>query len=90
MEFTAEMIASYLGGTVVGDPQTTVSTFAKIEEGHAGALSFLANPKYKHYIYDTQSSIVIVNASFEPQHPVQATLIKVEDAYGSFAKLLEL
>ena len=90
MEFTAEMIASYLGGTVVGDPQTTVSTFAKIEEGHAGALSFLANPKYEHYIYDTQSSIVIVNASFEPQHPVQATLIKVEDAYGSFAKLLEL
>lgn len=90
MEFTAEMIASYLGGTVVGDPQTTVSTFAKIEEGHAGALSFLANPKYEHYIYDTQSSIVIVNASFEPQHPVKATLIKVEDAYGSFAKLLEL
>ena len=90
MEFTAEMIASYLGGTVVGDPQTTVSTFAKIEEGHAGALSFLANPKYEHYIYDTQSSIVIVNTSFEPQHPVKATLIKVEDAYGSFAKLLEL
>lgn len=90
MEFTAEMIASYLGGTVAGDPQATVSTFAKIEEGHAGALSFLANPKYEHYIYDTQSSIVIVNASFVPQHPVKATLIKVEDAYGSFAKLLEL
>ena len=90
MEFSAEMIAAYLGGEIVGNTQTTVSTFAKIEEGHPGALSFLANPKYEHYIYDTQSSIVIVNNDFKPQHEVKATMIKVEDAYGSFAKLLEL
>ena len=90
MEFSAEMIAAYLGGEIVGNTQTTVSTFAKIEEGHPGALSFLANPKYEHYIYDTQSSIVIVNNDFKPQQEVKATMIKVEDAYGSFAKLLEL
>lgn len=90
MEFSAEMIAAYLGGEIVGNAQATVSTFAKIEEGHPGALSFLANPKYEHYIYETQSSIVIVGKDFKPQHDVKATMIKVEDAYGSFAKLLEL
>lgn len=90
MEFTAETIAAYIGGEIVGDPNATVSTFAKIEEGHAGALSFLANPKYEHYIYDTLSTIVIVNRDFEPKHTVKATLIKVDDAYGSFAKLLEM
>ena len=55
MQFTAEMLAALIGGTVDGDPKAAVSTFAKIEEGHPGALSFLANPKYTHYIYDTQS-----------------------------------
>ena len=61
MKFTAEIIAGFLGGEIVGDPQATVSTLAKIEEGAPGALSFLANPKYEHYIYQTRSSIVIVN-----------------------------
>ncbi|HIW97641.1 MAG TPA: UDP-3-O-(3-hydroxymyristoyl)glucosamine N-acyltransferase [Candidatus Tidjanibacter gallistercoris] len=90
MEFTAETIAAYLGGTVEGDADATVSTFAKIEEGHPGALSFLANPKYEHYIYDTLSSVVIVDRNFEPKNAVRATLVRVEDAYASFAKLLEL
>lgn len=90
MEFSAEMLAAALDGDIVGDRNATVSTFAKIEEGHKGALSFLSNPKYEHYIYETNSSIVIVNKSFEPKASVKATLIKVDDAYSSFAKLLEL
>lgn len=89
MQFTAEMIAGVLQGDVVGNPQAAVHTFAKIEEGHEGALSFLANPKYEQYIYSTASSIVIVNRSFEPSQPVPATMIRVDDAYGCFAKLLD-
>ncbi len=90
MEFTAEMIAGFLGGEIAGDPQAKVSTIAKIEEGAPGALSFLSNPKYEHYIYDSDSSIVIVNKTFEPKQAVKATMIKVDDAYACFAKLLEL
>lgn len=90
MQFTAEMIASFLGGVVEGDKDATVTTVAKIEEGHTGALSFLSNPKYTNYIYDTQSSIVIVNSSFEAERALSTTLIRVEDAYAAFAKLLEL
>lgn len=90
MEFSAEMIAGFLGGEIVGDREAKVNTLAKIEEGHEGALSFLANPKYEHYIYESQSTIVIVNKSFTPTAPVKATMIKVDDAYGCFAKLLEL
>lgn len=90
MEFTAEMIAAYLSGEVVGDKNAKVSDFAKIEEGREGALSFLSNPKYEHYIYDTKSSIVIVSKDFEPTSAVTTTLVKVPDAYGAFAKLLEL
>lgn len=84
------MIAGFLGGDIAGDKNATVSEFAKIEEGRPGALSFLSNPKYEPYIYSTGSSIVVVNKSFEPKEPVAATLIKVDDAYGAFAKLLEL
>lgn len=90
MEFTAEMIAGFLGGEIEGNKDARVSAVAKIEEGHPGALSFLSNPKYEHYIYDSESSIVIVNRDFEPQKPVKATMIRVENAYACFAKLLEL
>lgn len=92
MEFSAEQIAGILQGEVVGNAAVTVGGLAKIEEGHSGALSFLANPKYEEYIYKTQSSICIVNKSFEPakQLPDTLTLIKVEDAYACFAKLLEV
>ena len=90
MEFSAKQIAEYIQGVIVGDENATVHTFAKIEEGIPGALSFLSNPKYTHYIYDTQSSIVLVNKDFEPKHEIKATLIKVDNAYESLAKLMTL
>ena len=89
MEFSAAQIAGMLGGTVEGDPNVTVNTLAKIEEGKPMALSFLANPKYTDFIYNTHSSIVIVNKTFVAEKPLNLTLIRVEDAYASFAKLLE-
>ena len=88
MKFTALQIASLLGGTVEGNPETEVWNVAKIEEGALGMLSFLANPKYTPYIYETLSSIVIVNKDFVAEKPIAATLIRVDDAYASFAKLL--
>jgi UDP-3-O-[3-hydroxymyristoyl] glucosamine N-acyltransferase len=90
MEFSAKQIASYIQGKIVGDENATVHTFAKIEEGVKGAISFLSNPKYTHYIYDTESTIVLVNKDFEPEKPISATLIKVDNAYDSLAKLLML
>lgn len=92
MEFSAHQIAELLQGTVEGDGNVFVSQLAKIEEGHEGALSFLANPKYEPHIYQTQSSICIVNRSFEASQalPSTLTLIRVDDAYSSFARLLEL
>jgi len=90
MEFTAETIAGFLKGEIEGNPDTKVNTVAKIEEGHEGALSFLANPKYEHFIYSTKSSVVLVNKSFVPSAKIEATLIKVENAYEAFASLLRL
>lgn len=90
MVFTAQQIAGYTGGIVDGDPDATISTFAKIEEGKEGALSFLANPQYEQYIYETESSVVLVNKDFQPSQKVSATLVRVENAYESVAKLLQL
>ncbi|MBO5466738.1 MAG: UDP-3-O-(3-hydroxymyristoyl)glucosamine N-acyltransferase [Prevotella sp.] len=90
MEFTAKQIADFIGGKVEGDINATVNTFAKIEEGTKGAISFLSNPKYIHYIYDTQSSIVLINNDVELERPVSTTLIRVENAYECVAKLLQL
>jgi UDP-3-O-[3-hydroxymyristoyl] glucosamine N-acyltransferase len=90
MEFTAATVAGFLKGEIEGNPDIVVNTIAKIEEGHKGALSFLANPKYEHYIYTTQSSIVLVNKTFQPTSKVEATLIRVENAYEAFASLLQL
>lgn len=90
MEFSASQIAQVISGIIVGDENVTVTTFAKIEEGKLGAISFLGNPKYAHYIYDTESSIILVNKDFEPEHPVKATLIKVENVYDSLAKLMQM
>jgi len=92
MEFSAQQIAELLNGEVVGDASVKVNTLAKIEEGNSSALSFLSNPKYEEYIYKTKSSICIVNSTFEPSQelPSTLTLIKVEDAYACFAKLLEI
>ena len=90
MEFTAEQIANVIGGRVEGNKDAKVHTFAKIEEGTEGAISFLSNPKYTHYIYDTKSSIVIVNEDVELEKDVDATLIRVPNAYESIAKLLQI
>lgn len=89
MKFTAEQIAGILEGKVVGNPNAEVYKLAKIEEGVVGSLTFLSNPKYLNYIYSTQASITIVNSTFEPEQAITTTLIKVEDAYKAFSKLLE-
>jgi UDP-3-O-[3-hydroxymyristoyl] glucosamine N-acyltransferase len=89
MKFTAEQIAGILEGEVVGNPNAEVYKLAKIEEGTDGSLTFLANPKYLQYIYSTKASVTIVNKSFEPEAEINTTLIKVDDAYKSFSKLLE-
>jgi UDP-3-O-[3-hydroxymyristoyl] glucosamine N-acyltransferase len=90
MEFDAGTIAGFLNGEIEGNAGVKVNTIAKIEEGHPGALSFLANPKYEHYIYSTKSSIVLVNKDFVPSAKIEATLIRVENAYEAFASLLRL
>lgn len=89
MKFTAEQIAGILEGEVIGNPNAEVYKLSKIEEGIEGSLTFLANPKYSNYIYTTKATIVIVNKTFEPEQAIEATLIKVEDAYQAFSKLLE-
>lgn len=89
MKFTAEQIAGILKGTVVGDPKIEVFKLSKIEEGTEGSLTFLSNLKYTPYIYTTEASITIVNDNFVPEKPISTTLIKVEDAYEGFSKLLE-
>lgn len=89
MKFTAKQIAEILEGTIVGNAGVEVSKLAKIEEGVSGSLTFLANPKYTSFIYSTKASIIIVNKSFIAEQPLNATLIKVEDAYKAFSQLLE-
>ena len=90
MEFTAQQIADFLGGEIQGDPSVKVSDFSKIEEGKPGTLSFLSNPKYSQYIYDSQASVILVNKDFQPERKVQSTLILVDDAYQSLARLLTM
>lgn len=89
MKFTAGQIAGILDGEVLGNPDAEVYKLAKIEEGTEGSLTFLANTKYSNYLYSTNATIVIVNKSYELEKEVKATLIKVDDAYSSFSKLLE-
>ena len=90
MEFSAQQIADFLKGEVVGDPTIKVSDFSKIEEGRAGTLTFLSNPKYTEYIYTTKASVVLVNADFVPEKEIGATLIKVANSYEALASLLSL
>lgn len=90
MEFTAGQIAQFIQGKVDGDESAIVNTFAKIEEGVPGAISFLSNPKYIHYIYNTQSSVVLIDESIELTRPVTTTLIRVKNAYECVAKLLQM
>ena len=90
MEFTAKQIAEFIGGRIEGNENAAVNTFAKIEEGREGAISFLSNPKYTHYLYDTKSSVVLINEDIELEKPVSPTLIRVKNAYESVARLLQL
>ena len=90
MEFTAKQIAGILNGQIEGNADVKITKLSKIEEGEPGSISFLANPAYTHYIYDTKASLVIVNKDFTPTAPVSSTLIRVESAAAAFAKLLEM
>lgn len=90
MQFSASQIASLVNGVVEGDGNVIINTFAKIEEGQPGAISFLANPKYTHYIYETRSSAVLVKRDFIAEHPIKTTLIKVDDPYATLAMLLDM
>lgn len=90
MEFTAQQIAELIKGRVEGDKDAKVSSFAKIEEGHEGAISFLSNKKYLHYIYETKSSVVLVDESLALEKNVNCTLIRVKSAYEAVAQLLQL
>lgn len=90
MQFTAKQIADFIGGRVEGNEQATVNTFAKIEEASEGAITFLSNPKYTSYIYDTKASIVLINDDLELEHPVEPTLIRVPNAYECVAKLMQM
>ena len=89
MKFTANQIAEILGGEIEGNENVEVFKLAKIEEGEEGSLTFLSNPKYTNFIYDTKASIAIVNKDFIPERKIATTLIKVDDAYKAFSKLLE-
>jgi len=90
MEFTARQISELLKGTIEGNEQVKVNKLSKIEEGVPGSLSFLSNPKYTNFIYNTRASLVIVNKDFVAEQPVPATLVRVENAYESFVRLLEI
>ena len=89
MKFTVTQIATMLGGTIQGKADDQVWKLCKIEEGEPGGLSFLANSKYTNYIYETRATAVIVSKSFEPERPVTATMIRVDDPYLAFANLLK-
>ena len=89
MELTAKQLAEVLHGTVEGDPEAKVTTFAKIEHGRPGQLCFYANPKYEQYVYTSRASVLLVNADFQPKAPVAPTLVRVKDAYSALADLLK-
>ena len=90
MEFTAEQIAQLIQGRIEGDSQAKITSFAKIEEGKPGAISFLSNQKYLNYLYETESSVVLVDESLQLERPVKATLIRVKNAYEAVAKLMQM
>lgn len=90
MELTAKQIAEFVGGRIEGNENAAIHTFSKIEEGREGAISFLSNPKYTHYLYDTKSTIVLINEDVQLEKPVTPTLIRVKNAYECVAKLLQL
>lgn len=90
MEFSADLIAQQVSGVVDGDGSVTVNTFSKIEEAKKGSITFLANPKYTHYVYSTEASIILVNKDFKAEEPIKATLIRVDDPYATLSMLLTM
>ena len=88
MEYTAKQLAEVLHGTVEGDPEVKVTSFAKIEHGKPGQLCFLANPKYEQYVYTSRASVLLVNRDFTPRKAVAPTLLRVDDAYSALTELL--
>jgi len=90
MEFTAKQIADFLKGEIEGDADVKLSDLSKIEEGRPGTLTFLSNPKYLPYIYETNADAVLVNRDLVLEHPVKTTLIRVDDSYQALASLLML
>lgn len=90
IKYSAKTIATYLNGVIEGNPDVEISTISKIEEGEKGSLAFLANPKYAKYLYTTNASIILINKDFIPEKKIDKTLIKVDNAYSSFASLLDL
>lgn len=90
MELTASQLAALVGGTVDGDASVKIHTYSKIEEAREGSLSFLANPKYTHFVYQTKASALLVRKDFVAEHPVKATLIRVDDPYATLARLLDM
>ena len=88
MQFTAKQIAELINGTIEGDPDVSVSSFGKLEEATQGQLAFLANPKYEEFLYSTNASVIIINDSLELEKKLDCTLIRVPDAYSSFAVIL--
>ncbi len=89
MKFTAKELAEVLGGTVQGNPEAQATSFAKIEHGKPGTLSFFANPKYESYVYTSKASILLVNNDFQPKGEIAPTLVRVENAYSALAQLLD-
>lgn len=90
MKFTAQQIADYIQGELVGDPTATVNGFSKIDQAEAQTLSFLSNPKYSHYIYDSVASVILVDKDFVLERETKATLIRVDSAYESLARLMSV
>ena len=89
MKFTAKQISDILNGIISGNPEEEVFKLSKIEEGEKGSLTFLSNPKYNSWLYSTNASVVIVAENFVPEKEVSSTLIRVDDPYLAFTKLLE-
>ncbi len=90
MQLTAQALANYLKGDIEGNPEVSVSTAARIEQGRPGTLCFLANPKYEQFLYTTKASIILLNRNFELKEPITPTIIRVDDAYQAIAAVLEL
>lgn len=90
MQFSAAQIAGLLHGSVEGDPNVVVSDMSKIEEGRPGTITFFSNPKYEHFVYSTQASIILVDKTFVPTEHVSATLVRVENSYEALSELLKV